>query len=71
MYPQHSHGAPQPHKKNPAAALVGAAAGEEERQIPPDYISKPRPTMGTKSWSSIPYLVPVGGVMISFGNAVM
>src|ERR1035441_7824156 len=44
--------------------------GSEERRTA-DHISKPRPTMGTKSWRILPYFILLlGGVMICVGNWV-
>ena len=62
-----------PTKKKPAGMPCDIAAGKgsEERRSA-DHISKPRPTMGTKSWRILPYFtLLLGGVMISVGNAVM
>ena len=64
-------GAPANKKIRPGhASGVPAGVGRRETETR-DHIWKPRPTMGTKSWSRLPYFVPGAGVMISLGNAVM
>ena len=60
------------YKKKPAAMPCDIAAGKgsEERRTA-DHISKPKPTMGTKSWRILPYFtLLLGGVMICVGNWV-